>query len=189
MYKLDIWGQDYEIDTSMIISGDKFSAFLKKCFDNADLFSFNEAIWTNCSCKDMQKELEPFLTKEIQVQKWFGYDYAMAPEMDRRTIRVYLYQADSAAKDSILQYCSDVFLRQNIGGEFMDPVQTLEDLCFFSDGKLFVGTVSHEFLLKVEPPSKDFEDSMKKLGRWKYTNQLPPIGADNSTLYFCKLDI
>ena len=175
MYKLDTWGEDYERDTPMTISGDDFSAFLNKCFDNANLFSFNKAIWTNCSCKDMQKELEPFLSKEIQVQKWFGYDYSMAPERDRRTIRVYLYKADSAAKEIILRYCSDVFLRKNIGGEFMDPVQTLEDLCFFSDEKLFVGTVSHEFLLKVEPPSKDFEEFMKKLGRWKYTDQISPI--------------
>lgn len=175
MYELDIWGEDGTFAPPTTISGDNFSDFLKLCFYHADLFSFNEAIWTNCVCNDLQKELEPFLVKEFQTQRWFGYDYSMAPPRDRRQIRVYLYRTDPVAQEIILRHCSDIFLRKNINGVFQDSLQTLEDLCFFSEGELFVGTVSHEFILGVAPFYKDLEDFMKKLGRWKYTDQLPLI--------------
>lgn len=68
-------------------------------------------------------------------------------------------------------HCSDVFLRTGKDGAFQDSNQTLEDLCFFSGKQLFVGTVSHEFLLSVDPLNKEFEEFMGRVGNWNYINQ------------------
>lgn len=76
-------------------------------------------------------------------------------------------------RDIILRYCSDVFLRTGKDGAFQDSNQTLEDLCFFSGKQLFVGTVSHEFLLSVDPLNKEFEEFMGRVGNWNYINQIP----------------
>lgn len=173
MYKLAVWGKDDTLETPVTISQECFSEFLQLCFQYADLFSLNKAVWANCVCKDLQNELEPFLYKELQTSKWFGYDYSLAPPRGRRQIRVYLYRADRAAKEIILKHCSDIFLRNRHHEVFEDSLQTLEDLCFFSDGTLFVGTVSHEYMLNVFPPDKDFENVIKKLGNWNYIQESP----------------
>lgn len=171
MYELDVWGQEDIFEPPTTIAGKNFSEFLELCLYNADIFSLNKAVWTNCVCKDLQKELDPFLEREIQTIKWFGYDYSAAPIADRRTINVYIYRADIGVKDIIVKYCSDIFLRIERNGEFQDSNHTLEDLCFFSEKKMFAGTVSHEFLLNVDPPNKEFEDLMRKVGSWNYVEQ------------------
>lgn len=174
MYQLAVWGKDDTLETPVTISQECFSEFLQLCFQHADLFSLNKAVWADCVCKELQNELDPFLHKELQTSKWFGYDDSLAPPRDRRQIRVHLYRADSAAKEIILKHCSDIFLRKRHNEVLEDSRQTLEDLCFFSDGKLFVGTVSHEYMLCVSPPDKNFENLIKKLGDWKYM-QVPPF--------------
>lgn len=174
MYQLAVWGKDDTLETPVTISQECFSEFLQLCFQHADLFSLNKAVWADCVCKELQNELDPFLHKELQTSKWFGYDDSLAPPRDRRQIRVHLYRADPAAKEIILKYCSDIFLRKRHNEVLEDSRQTLEDLCFFSDGKLFVGTVSHEYMLCVSPPDKNFENLIKKLGDWKYM-QVPPF--------------
>lgn len=173
MYELNVWGKNNSLEIPMTILGDTFSDFLELCFRNADLFSLNRAIWTDCIFEDLQKELEPFLVKEIYTLKWFGYDYSIAPSNDRRQLKVYLYHASTTAKNILLRYCSDVFLRKLHAGVLQDSRQTLEDLCFFSKGKLFVGTVSHEYLLNVLPINKEFENFIMDSGEWNYIEQLP----------------
>ncbi len=86
-----------------------------------------------------------------------------------------MYRATPTAQEVILRYCFDIFLRKNIDGVFQDSVQTVEDLCFFAEWKLFVGKVSPEMLLAVDPFSKEFEGLMQQLGKWDHTDQLPPI--------------
>lgn len=173
MYELATWGKDNTLETPITLSGRYFSDFLELCLCNADMFSLNKAVWTNCVCEDFQKELEPFLEDKVKTTKWFGYDYSVAPPTDRREISVYLYRANMKVRDIILRYCSDVFLRTGKDGAFQDSNQTLEDLCFFSGKRLFVGTVSHEFLLSVDPLNKEFEEFMGRVGNWNYINQIP----------------
>lgn len=173
MYELAIWGENNTSSSPKTISENNFSIFLELCFKNATYFSLNKAPWTDSIRKDLQTRLEPFLVKEILTPTWFGYDYSMAPPEDYRQLKVFLYNAEIIAKDIFLECFSDVFLKIGQGGTLLDSLQTLEDLCFFSQESLFVGTVSHEFLLGVFPPNREFETFMKKLGDWNYINQTP----------------
>lgn len=175
MYEFVIWGEDDTSDIMKTISGNEFSSFLELCFKNATFFSFNQALWANSTNKDLQIELEPFLIKEMFTPKWFGYDYSEAPPEDQRQVKVYLYKAESGAKNILLKYFSDIFLRTFRNGVLQDSLQTIEDLCFFSQESIFVGTVSHEYLLGVFPPNEEFEIFVKQLGDWKDTNQVPML--------------
>ena len=176
MYKLVTW--DDTIDTvesefTKTISGKDFSNFLELCFHHATSFSLNQATWANSTLKDLQTELEPFLIKEIFTSKWFGYDYTMAPPEDQRQMKVYLYKAETTAKNIILKYFYDIFFQPSQRGASSESSQDLEDLCFFSKEHLFVGTVSHAHVLMVFPPNEEFETFIKKLGDWNYLELIP----------------
>ena len=179
MYEFAVWGKDGTLDEPRTISHGAFADFLTQCFSAADLFSMNLAPWTECVCGEMQTALAPFLVKELNMFRWFGYDQTDAPPRDRRQMSVYLYRADMAARDIILAHADDIFLNHFTDGVWQDSVQTLEDLCFFSQGKLIVGTVSHERLLSVAPPDKAFETYIQTLGDWNETKQVPfELSAD-----------
>lgn len=47
-----------------------------------------------------------------------------------------------------------------------------EDLCFFTGNKL-LGTVSHEDICYVYPPTKEIASQFIKLGNWEEKNYLP----------------
>lgn len=49
-----------------------------------------------------------------------------------------------------------------------NSTQTLEDLCFFKDHSLLLGTVTHEAICHVYPPDKAVEQAILLTGKWKY---------------------
>lgn len=175
MYELKVWDENYELIIPKTICGNKFLSFLELCFQEATYFSFQKAKWTNSTNTSAQKELEPYLLREIDTLKWFGYDYSLAPIEYRKKMKVYLYKADRQAKDILGKYFSDIFLRYYNNGILSDYNQTLEDLCFFTKEKIFVGTVSHENILEVFPTSNEFEKNLKMFGEWNYDNKDPMI--------------
>ena len=175
MYELNVWGENYELIIPKTICGNKFLDLLELCFQEATYFSFQKARWTNSTNTSVQKELEPYLVREIDTLNWFGYDYSLAPIEYRKKMKIYLYKADRAAKDILGKYFSDVFLRYYNNGILCDSNQTLEDLCFFTKEKIFLGTVSHENILEVFPPSNEFEKNLKMFGEWDYINKDPMI--------------
>lgn len=173
MYDFNTWDNDCEFH-SKTISGNNFSDFLELCFHNADFFSFKKATWLRSTCKELENELEPFLVKEICTQKWFGYGgFLDEPSEDSIYIDVYLYNADMRAKDIILKHCDDIFLQKFHNGVLEHGFQTLEDLCFLSNGEIFVGTVSHGCILSAYPQNKEFETSIMKFGDWNYIEANP----------------
>lgn len=176
MYELKVWDEtDESVVIPKTISGDKFLAFLELCFQEATYFSLKKAIWTDATNTAVQKKIEPYLIREIETLNWFGYGISLAPIEYQRKMNIYLYKADRAAKDILGKYFSDIFLRYYNNGILSDSNQTLEDLCFFTKEKLFVGTVSHENILEVFPPSNEFEKNLKMFGEWDYNYKDPMI--------------
>ena len=58
-----------------------------------------------------------------------------------------------------------------------------EDLCFFINDRLLLGTVSHEYLCYAYPPTDEIEKKFMKLGNWVKVDycesehiQLEPVG-------------
>lgn len=154
------------------IQGEAFVQFLDLCFQEATYFSLKKAWWTECNDTSLQEELKSFLEKEITTLKWFGYDYSVAPEEDKREMNIYIYRATNEAKAILIRFFEDIFLREKKNMELVDSSQTLEDLCFFSANSIIVGTVSHEFLLEVFPPNLEFEQAIKQFGSWDFREEI-----------------
>ena len=151
------------------ISCDEFKALLDICFRHADHFSMNADNWNSCTDKSLELELEPFLEKSVMTPVWFGYDMRIAPtKEDYWELKVMIYRTDPAAKDILLRYFDDIFLRKlSQGDSFADLNLNLEDLCFFKDSKLFLGTISHESMLFIDAIDPELETFVKNHGKWE----------------------
>mgnify|MGYP005769536745 CR=1 FL=1 len=153
-----------------ILSTKWLQDFLDICFRHADCFTLNEAPWAMAIRKDLQLSLSPFLIQEVKTPKWFGYDYTSEPNTKWST-HAFIYRAESAAKEILLQHMPNVFFREK---DVDTPFPTLEDLCFFSDGRLFIGNVSHARMLWAYPPNEEVELQLKQIADWSYVDRPTP---------------
>jgi len=48
----------------------------------------------------------------------------------------------------------------------------------FTDDRLLLGIVSHEYLYHVYPPNQEIADKILKTGRWKYLEDIPSRQID-----------
>lgn len=159
MLLFEIWPEkeeDYDL-YPLTIQGEDLRAFLALCFEDGVWFSLQRAPWFQSVDSGLENELRPFLNRVIETDRWFGY-------VGKMTIQI--YRADPAAKDILLRYMDDIFGRVFKNGELDDTTQTLEDLCIFSEDRLIMGTVSHEFMLAVDPLNDRFRQNLPKFGRW-----------------------
>lgn len=169
MLELITRDERYE-DIPSILSKKWLQDFLDICFSHADCFTLNEAPWTMAILKDLQLELTPFLMQEVRTPKWFGYDYTSRPHAKERT-HAFIYRAESAANEILLQHMPNIFFREE---DVDTPFPTLEDLCFFSDGRLFIGNVSHARMLWAYPPDEEIELQLKQIADWSYEYRPTP---------------
>lgn len=167
MLELITRDERYE-DIPSILSKKWLQGFLDICFSHADCFTLNKAPWTMAILKDLQLELTPFLMQEVRTPKWFGYDYTS--HVKGRT-HAFIYHAESAAKEILLQHMPNIFFREE---DVDTPFPTLEDLCFFSDSRLFIGNVSHARMLWAYPPDEEIELQLKQIANWSYEYRPTP---------------
>lgn len=174
MYKLlQPWQIDeddelYELmkndDRKRTIEGEKFTKLMELLFEHATYFSLNISPWTDAVDKSLENDLSPYLIKSIKVKKWFGYDFTGTEHFSE----VCIYRSETAAKDILLKYHQDLFLQEVKDGEMVDSTQTLEDLCFFIDNRLFLGTIDHEGICILYPSDKVDEQFILGLGEWRF---------------------
>lgn len=144
--------------------------FLDICFSHADYFTLNRASWAKSTCKDLQLDLEPFLDQEIKTLNWFGYNKTSRPHTKDRT-HALIYRAEASTKEILLRHLPNIFFRPE---DRSIPYQTLEDLCFFFDGQLFIGSISHEYMLWAYPPNEEVELQLKQIADWSYVDRPTP---------------
>ena len=119
MYKYIAFEEDKPDENT--ISCDEFKALLDICFRHADHFSMNADNWNGCTDKSLELELEPFREKRIKTPVWFCYDLRLAPAEDYWEINALIYRTDPAAKDTLLRFYDDIFLRKlSIGDHCTD---------------------------------------------------------------------
>lgn len=146
------------------VSDESFGRFLDLYSERCDYFSLSESRWLNL-VGDMEKELSPFLYREIITNNWFRFE-----TLPDDPIKRFLYPVNTDTVGILKKYGDNIFLHHRGPDYDLSKIdlldipphretwnQTLEDLCFFSGGKLILGTVSHEFLCDAFPPDEDFE--------------------------------
>ncbi|MDR0445434.1 MAG: hypothetical protein LBH17_00100 [Oscillospiraceae bacterium] len=137
--------------------GEPFRRLMSLCFERSDFFSLTVGPWQN-QVNTMQRELEPYIEKEIDTNHWFSY---ITPEYTMKRI---LYPANHETKNIIEGYFDSLWLRTDLQGR----KQSLEDICFFSNDKQILGTVSHEYICGAFPPDDDFKSQLFDIcNRWR----------------------
>jgi hypothetical protein len=140
---------------------DSFKTILDLCFQRCEYFSLTHNRWLNTN-DTLETELKPYLYSEMLTTSWFA-SYTTEANPLKRSI----YPANYVVKAIIIKYYGGFFL-ESIQGKSRDWNQTVEDLCFFSNDELILGTVAHEYICRVYPPDKDFEAQILEIyGYWQ----------------------
>jgi hypothetical protein len=79
-----------------------------------------------------------------------------------------LFIAESYAKPILEEHIDNLFQYERCPDGTLGNIKNLpEDLCFFMQNELLLGTISHEGICYAYPPSEQISDSLKKLGDWQ----------------------
>jgi hypothetical protein len=113
----------------------------------------------------MQTELAPYINKEILTNRWFSN-----MTLPNNPMKRILYLANNETMNIVQKYCHNLLLfTKNKSPDRWN--QTLEDLCFFSNDKLILGTESHEYICQVFPPDEAFETQLLEIyPNWRAGN-------------------
>ena len=146
---------------SPIIDGEAFSRLLDLCFRQSEYFSFSDHGILNTD-NTLQNRLSGYIYKDISTSHWFNY--ITLPE---NPFNIIVYHANSATHAILKEYCHRLLLfdSQCLSSSWN---QTFEDLCFFTNDNLILGTVSHEHMCEVFPPDDAFKNELYDIyPHWK----------------------
>ena len=148
----------------VIIDGTVFSRLLSYCFQRSEFFSFTVPEIPTADRTTLQRELSRYTYAVITTDRWFNF--ITLPDNPLKRI---IYTVNDETLFILNKYCRRLFLFDN-RCPLSSWNQTLEDLCFFSDGKLFLGTVSHEYICEVFPPNSIIKSELFSIyPHWKET--------------------
>lgn len=123
------------------LNGQYFEEFLSACFEIGDVFSLSRNGWSNAGesveSKRILSLLSPYHINTLHTENWFCQHVPQGYEKE-----IYLFRATEDAKKIMLSEYKSVFYE---GSVWMKP----EDLCFFKNGKLFMGSLTHEDICYV----------------------------------------
>ena len=147
-----------------------YKNLINLCFNVCSFFSFtkyrgrldkNDMI----AHKNLLDKLKNFYIKTIFAKHWFCY-YTN----EKAPLEIYVFKADEEAKDIILNDSNNLFLRDN--NTLNENLRKgPEDICFFIENRLFLGTVSHEEICFAFPPSDDIYNKIMVTGDWNISNR------------------
>ena len=114
---------------------DRFRQFLDVCWPHMDFFTLSTYAGMYDDSCPLKDALWPWFASVVTTDAWFGYGPGSYSH------RVYRYHAAEGAKETLLS-------AWNADSWF-------EDLCLFSGGKLFFGSISHEHEFFLWPLDAD----------------------------------
>ena len=158
---------------SPCIDAETYQKLLAMCFPLCDRVSFTRHILPYIPNK-LQHELSPFLQKEIITTHWFSY---ITTENNPLNILLFPVNADTIA---IIKDQTDALFPVSAYDNSGARNEILEDLCLFSEGRLLLGTVSHEGVCHIYPPDADFEAKLSELyPHWKKADDFDQVNLNN----------
>jgi len=156
------------------INGKLFISFLEMCVSRSDSFSLNitPGYWGKYT--RLSRALKPYHIATIDTQKWFGYNYNNIPHEE---LRIYMHQNIYKSTPEVIaiirKSIKEIFFNRELNPFANIPTQDVDDICFFKDGKMIMGSISHERMLYMD--SEVFPlDILSQYGRWKYENTFFP---------------
>ncbi len=142
------------------ITGDNYYKLLDICFSKCDVFSLSKTYnWENIKTAKVYKFLntiEPFKVKTITTDVW--HCFRANPN---EHFEIFLYNCNEKCKNILKQHTADLFFQTR--GSINDLP---EDICFFINNKLLLGTVSHEYICNLYTQDMQTFEEFKPLAKW-----------------------
>ena len=135
--------------------------FLATCFEFADSFSLTEGYRETDESKEMLKSLKPYLIKTLETEHWFSY---YVTPLNKK--RVHIFKACPESREILMRLYTGLFL--DGVEEWVIP----EDLCFFINKKMFLGTVSHEIICFLYPVDDEMALAFKGICDWEEVDDI-----------------
>lgn len=133
------------------IYGENFQEFLRACFFHSTYFTLSKVIPPNYELvpNAVEAQLSKHLLKTISPKGWYGY------RQIRENMVQCVYHANTESMQILCNSYLDIFLvsRKKLKKVPIDTVgwkpkqvSEFENLCFFSNTNMILGTVSHEYI-------------------------------------------
>lgn len=159
------------------IHGENFQAFLRTCFYFSTYFTMSKIIPLDYELVPNASEvqLSQYLLKTISPKSWYGYG-----QIHENMVQC-VYRANDESLQILCNSYQDVFLvsKKKLKKVPIDTigwkpkrVSTFENLCFFSNTNMILGTVSHERICTTHITDKGFSDELMKIGNWHVEKHL-----------------
>ena len=141
------------------LCGEHFDEYVAVCAAFADTFSLTENGW-DFADKEAEKEriltlFAPYLIRTGRINRWFASYTPAGYEKE-----VMLFRMTEESKRLLLSEYRSIFYD---GTVWKKP----EDLCYFRDGKLISGSVTHEQICFVYDHEDEFSAKITLNGAWK----------------------
>ncbi|MCR5374946.1 MAG: hypothetical protein K6E39_06240 [Lachnospiraceae bacterium] len=141
------------------IENEQLREFLDVCFSYADTFSLTKGYFVDAETEKMLDRLKPYLIKDIKTTHWFSY-YVL-PDNKKH---VHIFRVCSESREIVTELYKSLFFGMGEG--------PLEDICFFKDKKLFIGTVSHESICFLYPINDEMALAFKGICDWEEVDDI-----------------
>ena len=139
MLSFDIFNEPQET------SAEALQKLFDICFDTCDMFSLSSYPWIGQD-GTMERALTTFMVHRMNTMHWFC-QYALEEE---HPIHLRIYPLNEQTKNILRTHYRGLFLDDwSKNGQRWRP--SLEDLCFFRNGKLLFGTLLHEHMCGAYP--------------------------------------
>lgn len=146
------------------IKGEKYRQLINICFMLSTYFSFTKPNFCkkDRAYKNFLHDLDEYYYQTFFTSHWFCY---YVPEST--PLEIYLFRADNNIKHVFMKYFDNLFQQErNLDGTWGNVKNLPQDLCFFMGNKLLLGTVSHEDICYVYPPTNEIANQFLQLGNW-----------------------
>jgi hypothetical protein len=134
-------------------------------FRCSDCFSLTVTEWYKTLPLTMQQRknplrdaLRPYFVQKFTAYNWYGWINC--------ELEIFVYRCCPETREILAEYCPELFIHSIRDKYTVNRHPEFEDLCFYRNGKMTLGSLSHEYMCTVYPPDNDenFENSLSFTG-------------------------
>ena len=144
------------------LRGEAFRRLVRLCAGRADELTLMRLVDdTEQSITPLEEALAPWVTGTTKTDSWFGYGEGSTPKL------VFRCPVTEGLLALLFARYDDIFLTSDPERGSGWEMGVLEDLCFFENGRLFFGSVSHETECFLWPLDEEMRREAERLDRWE----------------------
>lgn len=152
------------------LNTNEYKNIVSTCFDKADFYSLRERLGgyddeIYFESEDFIKAMSVHEIASIETYNWHGY-YLVGRSPS--PFKIHFYESNEVTKKMFITQYNNMFMENSNGIS-----SYYEDICFFKNRKLFLGTISHEDMCNFFPFSEDLQTQITMNGSWQEMESHP----------------